>query len=259
VSRAADEAGTVGTRVVLVTAAANGIGQATALAFAARGDSVVMVDVDAEALAESAREVRAAVAGADLVTAVADVTAYDSASAAVEQAVTSFARLDVLVNAVGGSRPGKTVVDLAPEEWRSWIDLNLSSVFLMSKAALPHLLNSNGVIVNVASGAGIRGMRANPAYCAAKAGVVALTRAMAIDHGPSGVRVNCVSPGPIRTPLMRRNRSEAEISAMGSLSLTGRIGEPGEIAETIAWLASDAASYVMGQTIEVDGGPTPSI
>jgi NAD(P)-dependent dehydrogenase (short-subunit alcohol dehydrogenase family) len=246
-------------RIVIVTAAANGIGQATAAAFAAQGDHVTMVDVDPAALAESASAIRAAVDGADLATAVADVTSEADAASAVERAVSSGARLDVLVNAVGGSRPGKTVVDLEPEEWRRWIDLNLSSVYLMSRAALPHLLKSGGSIVNVASGAGIRGMRANPAYCAAKAGVVALTRAMAIDHGPGGVRVNCVSPGPIRTPLMRRNRSEDEISAMGRISLTGRIGEPAEIAQAITWLASDAASYVMGQTIEVDGGPTPSI
>ena len=102
-------------------------------------------------------------------------------------------------------------------------------------------------------------MRKNPAYCAAKAGVIGLTRAMAIDHTPEGVRVNCVSPGPIRTPLMERNRTPAEIAAMGTLSLTGRIGEPREIAAAIAWLLSPEASYVVGQTIEVDGGPAPLI
>lgn len=245
---------------MLVTAAGNGIGEATAHAFAAQGDRVVMADIDAESLARSADGVRgAAPDGPEVTTTIADVTSEDGAAAAVQHAVASFGRLDVLVNAVGGSRPGKTVVDLAPEEWHRWIDLNLSSVYLMSRAAMPHLITSGGAIVNVSSGAGIRGMQANPAYCAAKAGVVALTRAMAIDHAPAGVRVNCVSPGPIRTPLMRRNRSEAEISAMGRLSLTGRIGEPSEIAAAIAWLASDAASYVVGQTLEVDGGPTPSI
>lgn len=249
-----------GSRVALVTAAANGIGAATAHAFASQGYRVVMTDIDSETLMESGAVVRAVAAeGGDVTTSVADVTSEEGAATAVHQALSSYGRLNVLVNAVGGSRPGKTVVELAPEEWHSWLDLNLSSVYLMSRAALPYLLESGGAIVNVASGAGIRGMRANPAYCAAKAGVVALTRAMAIDHGPAGVRVNCVSPGPIRTPLMRRNRSEAEIAAMGRLSLTGRIGEPEEIAVTIAWLASDAASYVMGQTIEVDGGPNPSI
>jgi NAD(P)-dependent dehydrogenase (short-subunit alcohol dehydrogenase family) len=112
-----------------------------------------------------------------------------------------------------------------------------------------------GAIVNVSSGAGLRGMRANPGYVAAKAGVAALTRALALDHGPKGIRVNCVAPGPIRTPLMRRNRTPDEIKVMGQIALAGRIGEPEEIAAGILWLASDASSYVMGQTIEIDGGP----
>jgi NAD(P)-dependent dehydrogenase (short-subunit alcohol dehydrogenase family) len=98
-------------------------------------------------------------------------------------------------------------------------------------------------------------MSRNPAYVAAKAGVAALTRALAIDHGPNGVRVNAVAPGPIRTPLMERNRTPAEIEAMGSVAVLGRIGQPEEIAAAILWLASDASSYVVGQTLEVDGGP----
>jgi NAD(P)-dependent dehydrogenase (short-subunit alcohol dehydrogenase family) len=102
-------------------------------------------------------------------------------------------------------------------------------------------------------------MHANPGYCAAKAGVVALTRALAIDHTPHGVRVNCVAPGPIRTPLMRRNRTPEQIATMGGLSLTGRIGEPSEIAAAILWLASDASSYVVGQCIEVDGGVASAV
>jgi len=97
-------------------------------------------------------------------------------------------------------------------------------------------------------------MQRNPGYVAAKAGVAALTRALAIDHGPNGVRVNCVAPGPVRTPLMRRNRTPDEIAAMGGLALAGRIGEPEEIAEAILWLAGEGSSYVMGQTLAVDGG-----
>lgn len=102
-------------------------------------------------------------------------------------------------------------------------------------------------------------MRANPGYVAAKAGVAALTRALAIDHGPAGVRVNAVAPGPVRTPLMRRNRTPEEIAGMGSLSLTGRIGEPEEIASVILWLAGADASYLMGQTLEVDGGVAAAV
>ncbi len=151
--------------------------------------------------------------------------------------------------------PGKSTIDLPLEQWNQLLTVNLTSVFLMCQAVLPYLeAAGSGVIVNVSSGAGLRGMRNNPGYVAAKAGVAALTRALAIDHGPQGIRVNCVAPGPVRTPLMRRNRTPDEIAAMGSLAIAGRIGEPEDIAAAIIWLASDGASYLMGQTLEVDGG-----
>ena len=190
----------------------------------------------------------------------ADVTDEGAVQTLVDRAIERFGQLDVLVNVVGGSRPGKTVVELGVDEWDRLLALNLTSTFLMCRAVIPHMeLARSGAIVNVSSGAGLRGMARNPGYCAAKAGVVALTRALAIDHGPNGVRVNAVAPGPIRTPLMQRNRTSDEIASMGRLAVAGRIGEPEEIAATIHWLASDAASYVMGQTIEVDGGPAAPI
>lgn len=231
--------------VVIVTAATEGIGAATADAFADAGYRVVGADIrPAEGPASGGR-----------VHVVADVTDPDAVAGLVEQTVSRYGRLDALVNVVGGSRPGKTVVDMSIDDWDAMISLNLTSVFLTCRAAIPHLVaGGGGTIVNVSSGAGLRGMRANPGYIAAKAGVAALTRSLAIDHGPSGVRVNCVAPGPIRTPLMRRNRTDEEITMMGRISLTGRIGEPGEIADVILWLSSPASSYVMGQTIEVDGG-----
>jgi NAD(P)-dependent dehydrogenase (short-subunit alcohol dehydrogenase family) len=239
-------------RVVIVTAAADGIGAATAEVFAEDGYRVVLADIDPERLANTAASLQN---GARVTSVCGDVTTEAGAAAIIDHAVQTFGALDVLVNVVGGSRPGKTVVDLGLGEWNTLLSLNLTSVFLMSRAAIPYLVQrGGGAIVNVSSGAGLRGMHANPGYCAAKAGVVALTRAMAIDHMPSGVRVNCVAPGPIRTPLMERNRTPAEIGAMGSIALAGRIGEPSEIAKAIAWLASDASSYVVGQTVEVDGG-----
>lgn len=237
--------------VAVVTAAGNGIGAATARAFAEAGFRLGLADLDEPALAGVAGELPA---GTEPTLVAADVTTEAGAADVIERTVAAYGRLSVLVNVVGGSRPGRTVPELSLAEWNHALALNLTSVFLMCRAALPHLVETRGAIVNVSSGAGLRGMRANPAYCAAKAGVVALTRALALDHGPAGVRVNCVAPGPVRTPLMRRNRTDAEIAAMGDVSVLGRVGEPDEIAAAIRWLASPEASYVLGQTLEVDGG-----
>ena len=243
-------------RVAIVTAAAHGIGEATAHRLAASGLRLVLVDVDAAIL----EAVASAVPAPEVLAVSSDVTDEAAVNNMVEQAKVRFGTVDVLVNVVGGSRPGKTVTELTRPEWDELLALNLTSVYLCCRAVVPLMeARGGGAIVNVSSGAGIRGMKANPGYCAAKAGVVALTRALAIDHGPNGVRVNCVAPGPVATPLMRRNRSDAEIAAMGRLALAGRIAEPFEVADVIAWLASDAASYVMGQTVEVDGGPAPLI
>ena len=230
-------------KVAIVTGAADGIGAATAAMFAEHGAEVVRVDRRAEP---------------GFV--VADVTDEASVAQLVAEAVARHGRIDALVNVVGGSRPGKTAIDLTLAEWNELLALNLTSTFLMSRAVLPHMeAAGSGTIVNVSSGAGLRGMKANPGYIAAKAGVSALTRALAIDHGPNGVRVNAVAPGPIRTPLMDRNRSPEEIAAMGGLAIMGRIGNPDEIASAILWLSSDGSSYLMGQTLEVDGGPSPAI
>jgi len=225
-------------KVAIVTGAADGIGAATAAMFAEHGATVVRVDRRAEP---------------GFV--VADVTDEASVGRVVDDVVAEHGRVDALVNVVGGSRPGKTTVDLTLAEWNELLALNLTSTFLMTRAVLPHMeAAGGGTVVNVSSGAGLRGMKANPGYVAAKGGVSALTRALAIDHGPHGVRVNAVAPGPIRTPLMDRNRTPEEIAAMGGLAIVGRIGRPEEIAATILWLSSDASSYLMGQTLEVDGG-----
>jgi NAD(P)-dependent dehydrogenase (short-subunit alcohol dehydrogenase family) len=236
--------------VAVITAAGEGIGEATAHAFAAAGYDLVLVDINEHAVTETGKELPGAAIE------VADVTDEAAVAALVERSVEKFGRIDVLVNVVGGSRPGKTAAELTLDEWNRMLALNLTSTFLMCRAVIPHMeRQGKGAIVNVSSGAGLRGMRANPGYVAAKAGVAALTRALALDHGPNGIRVNCVAPGPIRTPLMRRNRTPDEIKVMGQIALAGRIGEPEEIAAGILWLASDASSYVMGQTIEIDGGP----
>jgi len=237
--------------VAIVTAAGEGIGEATAHAFADAGYRLVLVDINEQAVKETASDLPGSVVE------VADVTDEAAVAALVARALQQFGRVDVLVNVVGGSRPGKTAAELTLDEWNRMLALNLTSTFLMCRAVLPHMeQRGKGAIVNVSSGAGLRGMRANPGYVAAKAGVGALTRALALDHGRNGVRVNCVAPGPIRTPLMRRNRTPDEIKMMGQIAIAGRIGEPEEIAAGILWLASDASSYVMGQTIEIDGGPS---
>lgn len=253
-------------KVVLVSGAAAGIGRAVAEAFAARGSRLALVDLEGGALDELAQGLRAGLAGGSATSAasvqalVADATDGEAVAAAVQETVDTHGRLDVLVNVVGGSRPGKDIVELREDEWADLLRFNLTSAYLMCHHAIPHIAAAGGgAIVNISSGAGMRGMRKNPGYCAAKAGVVGLTRALAIDHGDQHIRVNAVAPGPVLTPLMRRNRTAEQIEDLAQISLVGRVADPAEVAEAVVFLAGRHSSYINGQTIEVDGGVRGSV
>lgn len=236
-------------KVALVTGAAAGIGQATARLFAERGARVLATDIDAAGLAETVE------GHPGIATIAADATSMDDCRVAVQQAERELGGLHFLINVAGGSRPGKTVVDLEEDEWDFWVRLNLTSTFLMCRAAIPLIGRcGGGSIVNIASGAGVTGMGRNPAYVAAKGGVIALTRSLAIDHADLSIRANVIAPGPILTPLMQRNRSEPEIAFMSKLSLVGRLGKPEEIAGTAAFLCSMDAAFINGELINVAGG-----
>lgn len=236
-------------KVALVTGAGAGIGQATARLFAERGAKVIATDIDEAGLAETVE------GRSNIITQRSDATSLADANAAVALAVERFGGLHLLINVVGGSRPGKTVVDFDEEEWDFWVRLNLTSTFLMCKAAIPRIAqDGGGSIVNIASGAGVSGMGRNPAYVAAKGGVISLTKSLAIDHAAQGIRANVIAPGPILTPLMKRNRSEQEIAFMSKLSLVGRLGKPEEIAGTAAFLCSEDGAFINGELINVAGG-----
>jgi len=244
-------------RIALVTAAGGGIGQATALLLADRGAHVIAADIDAAGLDETAR---ACAAPDRLHTVIADATTLAGAEAAVRAATDSFSGLNVLVNVVGGSRPGKTVVEMTLEEWDGWVKLNLTATFLMCKTAIPAMAASGGgSIVNISSGAGVNGMKKNPAYVAAKGGVIALTKALAIDHAEQKIRANCIAPGAILTPLMKRNRRQDEIDWMANANLVGRIGMPHDIAAMVAFLSSDDGAFVNGELINISGGQKTGI
>ena len=239
-------------RTALVTAGAAGIGQATAWVLSECGASVVAADIDGDGLEETRRGAR----HPDRIrTVVADATSEAGAAAAAGAAVSGSGGLHVLVNVVGGSRPGRTVVEETLEQWEFWVRLNLTSTFLMCRAAIPGIAASGGgAIVNISSGAGQTGMQRNPAYVAAKAGVIGLTRSLAIDHAEQGIRANCITPGAILTPLMRRNRRPEEIEFMSKMNLVGRLGDPRDIANTVAFLASDEGAFINGEVINVAGG-----
>ena len=240
-------------RVALVTGGGSGIAQAVSMRFAADGASVAIADIDAAAAAETARAIEEA--GGSTTVIEGDVTVAADAERIVAETIEAFGRLDILANVVGGSLPQFSVVDLPEEEWRELLEMNLTSVFLMSKYAIPHIAEAGGgAIVNVSSGAGVSGQPLKPGYVAAKGGVIALTKGMALDHAAQNIRVNCVAPGPVLTPLMRRNRTPEEIEGFGRLNPLGRVGLPDELADAITYLASDQASFITGQTVNVDGG-----
>jgi NAD(P)-dependent dehydrogenase (short-subunit alcohol dehydrogenase family) len=241
----------------LVTGGASGIGRATAQLFTAEGAGVVVFDANAEAGSAVVQAIRAAGGRAALV--VGDVTRAADCQRAVDATVEAFGGVDLLVNAAGIIRRA-TVVDLDEADWDRVMAVNVKSVYLLGKAAIPVMAaGGGGSIVSVSSGWGLKGGPQAVSYCASKAAVVNLTRAMAIDHAAQGIRVNAVCPGDTATPMLQeeaRQLGEPEDRFMVDAAdrPLGRVGQPAEIAEGILFLASDAASFVTGTTLVVDGG-----
>lgn len=224
-----------------MSGAASGIGAAVSARLEQEGAAVVRSDIT-----EAAGVVHC------------DVTDADSCRATVAAVLDRFDRIDVLAN-VAGIGTARLLGDVTPEEWRRTIDVNLTGTFLLSQAALPALLATQGAIVNMASVAGLRATPYNAAYCASKGGVVMLTKSMALELAKAGVRVNAVCPASVDTPFLR-NFTVPDGADLGLLtraaSPMGRVIDPAEVAAAVAYLASDDAATVSGTTLVIDGAAT---
>ena len=244
-------------KIAIITGGASGIGRATAQLFVEHGAALVIADIntpDGEKLAAKIRS-----DGGQAVFIQCDVTAAGDCQRTVQAAVEQFGSLDILFNNAGVIRRSD-VVGTSEQDWDLVMSVNTKSVFLMSKYAVPLMAAAGGGrIINMASGWGLKGGGKALSYCASKAAVVNMTRAMAIDHGSQNIRVNCVCPGDTDTPMLRGEagqlgQDELDFMAEAAQRPLGRYGKPQEIAQAVLFLASDASSYVTGTALVVDGG-----
>jgi NAD(P)-dependent dehydrogenase (short-subunit alcohol dehydrogenase family) len=244
-------------KIALITGGTSGIGEATAVLFAREGAKVAITGRSED----RGNGVAATIMkdGGKAIFIRADVRRAEECRHAVQETLRAFGRVDILFNNAGVFYP-HTILDCTEEEWDLQMDINLKGTFLMSKAALPGMLEQgSGVIINNSSGWGIAGGDAAVAYCASKGGVVLLTKAMAIDHGRQGIRVNCICPGDVDTPMlpedarMRGLEWEDYLAGCANRPL-GRIGTTDEIAKAALFLASDDSSFMTGAALVVDGG-----
>ena len=246
-------------QVALITGGTSGIGEATALLFSQEGARVAIIGRSVQRGQKLARKIETA--GGQALFLECDVRLADHCRRAVEETLKAFGRLDVLFNNAGVYYP-HTALDCTEEEWDLQIDINLKGAFLMSKYALPGMIaQGRGVIINNSSGWGLVGGDAAVAYCASKGGVVLLTKAMAIDHGRQGIRVNCICPGDVDTPMLpedarMRGLKWQDYLAGAANRPMGRIGTADEIAKAVLFLASDDSSFITGTALAVDGGGT---
>ena len=247
-------------KVALITGGNSGIGKATAILFAKEGARVCITGRNEKRCKEVVREITDS--GGQAIYIIADVRFFDECRRTVESTMNTLGRLDILFNNAGVWFPN-TALDCSEEEWDLTIDVNLKGTYLMSKFALPHMIaQKSGVIINNGSGWGIVGGNEAVSYCASKGGVVIMTKGMAIDHARQGIRVNCLCPGDVETPMLsedarRRGMSWEEYHAQAIAERPmGRMGLPDEIAKAALFLASDDSTFMTGATFVVDGGGT---
>ncbi len=251
-------------RVVLLTGGATGIGRAIALDMAAAGATVAIGDTNVDGGQGTAEEIRGA--GGKASFRACDVADADQVTALVDAAVADFGRLDVLVNDAGISGGSRRLHELDIDAWDRTIAVNLRGTFLCARAAIPHLLrNARSAMVNIASTYGIIGAPLAASYCASKGGIVNLTRQLAVDYSPDGLRVNAICPGYIDTdmgghraslPPAEQAAARARREANAALQPIGRQAQAEEVARVATFLASDDASFMTGSIVTVDGGCT---
>ncbi len=247
-------------KAAIITGGNSGIGKATAILFAREGACVCITGRNEKRCRGVVEEINKI--GAKAVFVIADVRNPDECRKTVEATLEAFGRLDILFNNAGVYFPNNAV-DCSEEEWDVTIDINLKGTFLMSKFVLPPMIEQkSGVIINNGSGWGIVGGNEGVSYCASKGGVVLMTKAMAIDHAAQGIRVNCLCPGDVKTPMldedarMRGLTWEEYYTQAVAQRPMGRIGTPEEIAKAALFLASDDSTFMTGATLVVDGGGT---
>jgi NAD(P)-dependent dehydrogenase (short-subunit alcohol dehydrogenase family) len=246
-------------KVALITGGTSGIGEATALLFAKEGAKVAVTGRNADRGAKVADAIKGSSGQGCFIR--TDVRSVNECRAAVDQIVRQFGRLDILFNNAGVYF-AHDALECSEEEWDMQIDVNLKGTFLMSKFALPQMISqASGVIVNNSSGWGLVGGDKAVAYCASKGGVVLLTKAMAVDHGRQGIRINCICPGDVDTPMLPEDANfrglkwDAYLAGAANRPM-GRVGTADEIAKAVLFLASDDSSFMTGAALVVDGGGT---
>lgn len=244
-------------KVALITGGTSGIGSATAIRFSSEGAAVVITGRNSERGEQVVQDIIAS--GGDALFIRSDVRSSEDCRHAVDQTLERFGKIDILFNNAGVFHP-KSIPECTEEEWDETIDSSLKGAFLMSKYVLPSMTErGTGSIIHTSSGWGILGGDKAAAYCAAKAGLIVMAKAMAIDHGPDGIRVNCVCPGDVLTPMLpddakKRGMSWDEYAVGAADRPLGRIGTAEDIANAVLYLASDESSFVTGEALVVDGG-----
>ena len=241
-------------KVVLITGAGSGIGRATAKRFADEGAKLVLADINAGAIEETAGALSA---GTEVELVTLDVSDSASCAASVTQCQQRFGQLDVLCN-IAGIALCSHMTEISDEQWQRMVNINLNGVFFMCRAAMPLLTESKGNIINMSSSAGLVGQAYNSAYCATKAGVLMFSKALAIEYSGQKVRVNAVCPGMVKTPLVDNfsGPDDMDMNLFGKLMPLLEGAEPEEIAAAVCYLASDEARFITGAALPIDGAQT---